>query len=133
MSPAATFGVLCLGCASVPQCTLTANVRNMKWLGPSEALLSAWREAEQTAFGGVDARRVRGATARSCATSSYDTRPIEAASGCGARPAAYEHASAAMPDWWVDVDVPVDRLSHDPAWLDDHWNEEWLERQPLRP
>ncbi len=46
---------------------------------------------------------------------------------CGA----YEHASANVPEWWIDVGVPVEELTHAPGWLDEHWQDAWLARQPV--
>ena len=44
----------------------------------------------------------------------------------------YEHGSCRVPEWWRDVETPLDELMHDPGWLEEHWDEDWLQRQPLR-
>jgi hypothetical protein len=44
----------------------------------------------------------------------------------------FQHYRARVPDWWVEVDgVSLDRLEHDPGWLDENWDDDWLAQQPL--
>ena len=100
------------------------------WHDPPDEVASEWHAAADQAF--------RGRGPSSCPTGDGGTlryffarygEPPRDRGGfwiwcpiCGS----YEHGSASVPAWWRDVDVPPDALMHDPGWLDDHWDDEWL-------
>lgn len=101
---------------------------------PPDELLSEWRNAEVAAFEGRwpiecpsgDDEQLRYLFVR-------HSEPPDLRGGfwiwCP-RCHSYEHASAAVPDWWEEVPAADGPLTHDPGWLDEHWKDEWLRDQP---
>jgi hypothetical protein len=109
----------------------------MEWHDPPEDALDEWRAAERRAY---SAQVAPPCPSGDAGTLRYVfvrySDPPQARGGfwiwcpvCRS----YEHGSTRVPDWWRDVEVPKDQLMHDPAWLDAHWDDEWLRSQPLRP
>src|SRR4051794_5826236 len=102
----------------------------MDWHDPPADVFTEWQSATKAAFDGQrtidcptgDGQRLRYFFYR-------HSEPPRARGGfwiwcptCHA----YEHASATVPEWWQDISVPLDELTHDPGWLDENWNERWL-------
>jgi hypothetical protein len=112
-----------------------ASVGVVEWHDAPDGHLSEWRGAETQVFEtGAQAPCPEGdgATLRFffLRTGSLDPSRGSFWIWCP-RCRGYEHASATVPDWWIDVAVPVQELTHHPGWLDEHWDDEWLSRQPM--
>ena len=107
----------------------------MEWHDPGDDVLAEWRNATRRIFGGGGTSRCPncGGARLRYFFHRQDAAP-EPRGGfwvwCSAC-RSYEHSSASVPEWWHDVDVPIDRLLHDPDWLNENWNDDWLERQPV--
>jgi hypothetical protein len=108
----------------------------VEWRDPPESSLSEWRAATTLAFEAgeaADCPTGDGGTLRFLFVRSHSRISPDRGSFWIWCPVchAYEHSSAAVPAWWVDVDVPAQELTHAPDWLDEHWQEAWLARQPV--
>jgi hypothetical protein len=107
----------------------------MKWHDPADDALEGWRAATVQIFGGGGASGCPSCSSASLRYFFYRDKAAPRPRGslwvwcpaCGS----YQHSSVAVPEWWVDVEVPLGRLFHDPGWLEENWNDDWLERQPV--
>lgn len=106
----------------------------MEWHDPNDDVREKWDAAMRRLFSGGGASRCP-----SCGSANlrYFFRrhdPPQPRGGFWAWcPAcrSYEHGSVSVPEWWHQVEVPLDQLFHDPAWLDENWSDDWLDRQPV--
>lgn len=108
-----------------------ARVARVEWHDPPESALAAWRVATASAFESGNAAECPtgdGGVLRFFFARSPGRADPERGSFWIWCPVchAYEHASASVPGWWSDVEVPAEVLTHTPEWLEDHWDDRWL-------
>jgi len=105
----------------------------LEWHDPLESVLAEWRAATHRIFRSGDTSSCPNCGRASLRYFFWRGEPPRPRGGswvwCPAC-RSYEHSSVTVPEWWRDIEVPLDQLFVTPGWLDVNWRDDWLDAQP---